>query len=516
MPPTPQRPVWCPSNHLPRQYDRAVSSGTADDLAALLRSRIPIVVIESRDEARVRSLVLATAGQSRPPLAVFEWLVTEGLRRTDIDLGTAQRFNSDPNQVLRSIRDGIAGIYVLLDFHPYLDDPLNLRLLKDIAQDYPRVPRTVVLLSQDLELPAELETYSARFDIAFPSREERRAIVEETAREWAREHESIVRADEESVSRLVENLAGLSTSDTHRLARAAIYDDGAVTASDSPAVMRAKYELLNRGGVLSFEYDTAGMADIAGLDHLKEWLTRRRAAFDGTAPELDPPRGVLLLGVQGCGKSLAAKASAGTFGVPLLCLDLAGVHDKYVGESERRLRESLATADVMAPCVVWIDEIEKGLAPSESDTGTSRRVLGTFLTWLAEKRGRVFVVATANDISALPPELIRKGRFDEVFFVDLPTAAVRAQILAIHSTRRGIALDPGALEGLAAATEGFSGAELEQAIASAEYAAHAQGLAVGAEHILDEVHATRPLSVVMAERVTALRLWASERTVPAG
>ena len=154
MSPPPQRPVWCPSNHLPRQYDRAVSSGTADDLAALLRSRIPIVVIESRDEARVRSLVLATASQSRPPLAVFEWLVTEGLRRTDIDLGTAQRFNSDPNQVLRSIRDGIAGIYVLLDFHPYLDDPLNLRLLKDIAQDYPREPRTVVLLSQDLELPA--------------------------------------------------------------------------------------------------------------------------------------------------------------------------------------------------------------------------------------------------------------------------------------------------------------------------------------------------------------------------
>ena len=192
------------------------------------------------------------------------------------------------------------------------------------------------------------------------------------------------------------------------------------------------------------------------------------------------------------------------------------MHDKYVGESERRLRESLATADVMAPCVVWIDEIEKGLAPSDGDTGTSSRVLGTFLTWLAEKDGHVFVVATANDISALPPELIRKGRFDEVFFVDLPTAAVRAEILALHATRRGIALDPAALEGLAAATEGFSGAELEQAIASAEYAAHAQGRAVGAAHVLDEVRATRPLSVVMAERVAALRDWASARTVPAG
>lgn len=493
-----------------------MTSGAAQDLGALLRSRVPLVVVESRDEARVRELVLTTAGQGRPPLPVFEWLVTEGLRRTDVDLGSSQRFNSDPNQVLRSIREGIAGVYVLLDFHPYLDDPVNLRLLKDIAQDYPRVPRTVVLLSQDLDLPAELETYSARLEIAFPSRAERRAIVEEIAREWAREHGSLVRADEESVSRLVENLAGLSTSDTDRLARAAIYDDGAVTASDSPTVMRAKYELLNRGGVLSFEYDTAGMADVAGLDHLKVWLTRRRAAFDGTAPDLDPPRGVLLLGVQGCGKSLAAKASAGIFGVPLLRLDLAGVHDKYVGESERRLRESLATADVMAPCVMWIDEIEKGLAPSDSDTGTSSRVLGTFLTWLAEKRGHVFVVATANDISALPPELIRKGRFDEVFFVDLPAAAARAEILAIHAARRGITLDPAAIEGLAAATEGFSGAELEQAIASAEYAAHAQGQAVGVAHVLDEVRATRPLSVVMAERVTLLRQWASARTVPAG
>ena len=508
--------VAIPVRPRPRHYDRTMSSAAADDLAALLRSRIPLVVIESRDEARVRSLVLSAAGQNRPALPVFEWLVTEGLRRTDTDLGSAQRFNSEPTQVLRSIRDGIAGIYVLLDFHPYLDDPVNLRLLKDIAQDYPRVPRTVVLLSQELALPGELESYSARFDIAFPSREERRAIVEETAREWARERGSLVRADEESVTRLVENLAGLSTSDTQRLARAAIYDDGAVTASDSPSVMRAKYELLNRGGVLSFEYDTAGMADVAGLGRLKEWLTRRRAAFDGTAPGLDPPRGVLLLGVQGCGKSLAAKASAGIFGVPLLRLDLAGVHDKYVGESERRLRESLATADVMAPCVVWIDEIEKGLAPSDGDTGTSSRVLGTFLTWLAEKDGHVFVVATANDISALPPELIRKGRFDEVFFVDLPTAAVRAEILALHATRRGIALDPAALEGLAAATEGFSGAELEQAIASAEYAAHAQGRAVGAAHVLDEVRATRPLSVVMAERVAALRDWASARTVPAG
>jgi hypothetical protein len=492
-----------------------VSSDSAGDLAALLRSRIPLVVVETRDESRARSLVRASAAQSRPPLPVFEWAVTEGLRRVDVDLGSAQRFNTDPTQVLGSIRDGIAGVYLLLDFHPFLTDPVNIRLLKDIAQDYPRVARTVVLLSHDLDLPAELETHSARLAIAFPSREERRAVVDEVAREWAAEHASLVRADEESVNRLVENLAGLSAADTRRLARAAVFDDGAITAADSPVVMRAKYELLNRGGVLSFEFDTAGMADLAGMDRLKAWLARRRPAFDGTAAGLDPPRGVLLLGVQGCGKSLAAKTAAGIFGVPLLRLDLAGVHDKYVGESERRLRDSLATADVMAPCVLWIDEIEKGLAESDGDPGAARRVLGTFLTWLSEKRGRVFVVATANDISALPPELIRKGRFDEVFFVDLPDGEARAEVLGIHAGRRGVALDPAGIATLVAATEGFSGAELEQAVASAEYAALAEGRPVEVSHVLAEVHATRPLSVVMAERVTALRAWASTRTVPA-
>ena len=486
------------------------------ELAALMRSRIPLVVMETRDEDRARALISTAAAQHRPALPVFEWRVTEGLRRIDADMGPAQRFNTEPGHALDSIRMGIPGVYVLMDFHPYLEDPVHVRLLKDIALGYESTPRTVVLLSHSLDLPDELASYAARYALSFPTREERRALVLEAAREWSARQGSLVRADDESVSRLIENLAGLSTADARRLARAAIFDDGAITASDSPAVMRAKYELLDRGGVLSFECDTAQLDDVAGMAGLKAWLLRRRPAFDGSAAGLDPPRGVLLLGVQGCGKSLAAKAAAGILGVPLLRLDLAGIHDKYVGESERRLRESLATADVMAPCVVWIDEIEKGLASSEGDTGASRRVLGTFLTWLAEKRGRVFVVATANDISALPPELIRKGRFDEVFFVDLPTADARADVLAIHAARRGAALDPVALARIAAASDGFSGAELEQAVISALYAAHAQGRAVTADDVLAEVRSTRPLSVVMAEQVAALRLWAADRTVPAG
>lgn len=492
-----------------------MDSDSQRTLAALVRSRIPIITIETQDEAAARSRVLAIAGQSEPPLPVFEWVVTRGLRRADVDLGTAQRFDRDPTQALGSVRDGIPGIYVLLDFHPYLDDPVNVRLLKDIALGYSQTPRTVVLISHGLDLPGELRAHCARFDLAYPTRAERRSIVETAAREYARANGRPVRVDQQSLSQLVENLRGLTAADARRLARGAIYDDGAITVSDSPGVMRAKYELLSRGGVLSFEYETATLDDVAGLSRLTQWLERRRPAFDGSAANLDPPRGVLLLGVQGCGKSLAAKAAAGVFGVPLLRLDLAGVHDKYVGESERRLRESLSTADVLAPCVVWIDEIEKGLAASDGDTGATRRVLGTFLTWLAEKGSPVFVVATANDVTALPPELIRKGRFDEVFFVDLPGVEVRSQILALHATRRGIELTPAAVAGLAAASDGFSGAELEQAIVAAEYTALAQGCPVDETHVRAELSQTRPLSVLMAEPIAGLRQWARPRTVPA-
>jgi hypothetical protein len=488
------------------------------DLATLLQSRVPLIVIETRDEPRAIELItsLATRAANKAHTPVFQWTVTDGLRRIDIDLGGAQRHNAEPAEVLKSIRaTDKAGLYVLLDFHPFLNDPVNVRLLKDICQTYARTARTLVLISHEIALPRELEHLSARFKVAFPNREERHLIVEKVASEWAKTHGGKVRTDRRSLELLVENLSGLSTGDTERLARKAVFDDGALLPSDLPAVMQAKYELLNRGGVLAFEYDTAQFADLGGMTKLKEWLRQRRPAFDGSAPKLEAPKGVLLLGVQGCGKSIAAKAAAGIYGVPLLRLDFAAIHNKYIGESERNLRESLATADVLAPCVLWIDEIEKGVATGDGDSGTSRRLLGTFLTWLAEKKTKVFVVATANDISSLPPELIRKGRFDEIFFVDLPGAAVRADILKIHAKKRDLTLSDAEIERLAAACAGFSGAEIEQAIVSAVYAAHADNAPASAAHVLNELNATRPLSIVMAEKIAELRAWAKERTVQA-
>jgi len=229
----------------------------------------------------------------------------------------------------------------------------------------------------------------------------------------------------------------------------------------------------------------------------------------------DIPRGVLLLGVQGCGKSLAARVTAGILGIPLLRLDVGALYSKYIGESERTIRETLATADATAPCVLWFDEIEKGFRGDDHDSGTSQRVLATFLTWLAEKHSRVFVVATANDITSLPPEMVRKGRFDEIFFVDLPSAAVRAEVLRIHASKRSLKFDDATLGALAHASEGFSGAELEQAVVASIYTARANKQPCAANHVLAEIKATRPLSVVMAEKIASLREWAEGRTVPA-
>jgi len=484
------------------------------DIQLIIESRLPIVVIESHEELRAVDLIKKIAARLRKP--VFKWSITEGLRRLDGSFAP-QSFNSKPAEVLGNIKAATTpAVYILADFHPYMEDPYLVRLLKDVALNYQQTSTTVVLLSHRINIPPELQKFAARARLSLPDKERLGEIVTEVLREWTRENRKAASVDQKAREMLINNLSGLSAGDARRLARNAVYDDGAVTASDLPGVMKAKYELLSNEGVLSFEHDTARFRDVGGFARLKHWLEQRRVAFsgDGAGAGLDPPKGVMLLGVQGCGKSLAAKAVAGAWGLPLLRLDFGALYNKYHGETERNLRESLQTAKTMAPCVLWIDEVEKGIATSDSDGGTSRRVLGTLLTWLAEKKSTVFIVATANNIEALPPELVRKGRFDEIFFVDLPSLEVRRDIFAIHIRARGMddkAFDLGLL---ASAAEGFSGAEIEQAVVSALYSAHADGVAMDSGHILSEIKETRPLAVVMAERIHALRSWAAGRTVP--
>jgi SpoVK/Ycf46/Vps4 family AAA+-type ATPase len=489
------------------------------DLELILRSGVPIVVIETVGEGRflemLRKLAVESSAEGYRPL--FRWSVTDGLQRMDLDL-EPQRHTIEPTDVLGQIRAvQQPGIYALLDFHHYLADPVNIRLLKDIAVNEVRSGKTILLISHEVELPEELKSFSAHFTMKLPTAEQRKKAIEASVEEYRAAHPSQqVTVDAKALDLLVKNLRGLTLTDTERLARNAIYQDGAITANDLPAVMQAKYELLNRHGVLSYEYDTAAFGDIAAFRHLKVWLNQRKLAFSNKRPEkLDAPKGVLLIGVQGCGKSLAAKAAAGVFGIPLLRLDFGALYNKYHGETEKNLRASLQTAEVMSPCVLWVDEIEKGLATGHDDSGTSKRVLGTFLTWMAERDSDVLVVATANNISDLPPELVRKGRFDEIFFVDLPSPTARGEIMTIHLQKRD--LDPSALDvpRLVDLTEGFSGAEIEQGIVAALYAAHSLGQEIQAAHLASEFSKTRPLSVVMAERVAALREWARDRTVPA-
>jgi hypothetical protein len=510
-----------PYRPVPIEDAADADAGAARELEILVRSSIPIVVIQTREEARVLRLIAGLATRlAETHTPTFQWSVTGGLKRIDVTLGGALLRSEDGSEPVDVLKHILAvdkpGVYVLLDFHPYLQDPRHVRLIKDIAQEYERTARTLVFVSHALATPPELEHLVARLEIAFPAEQERRTIVDDVVEEWQRSSRRRANVERGAVERLVHNLSGLSAENVRRLARKAVFDDGALGADDVRRVLAEKHALLARGGVLQYEHDTARFADVGGLAGLKRWLEQRRPAFAGGAPDLDPPKGVLLLGVQGCGKSLASRACAGLFGVPLLKLDAGALYDKWHGESERNLRETLAVADAMAPCVLWIDEIEKAFATGDGDSGTSRRLLGAFLTWLADRRSRVFVAATANAIDSLPPELIRKGRFDEVFFVDLPTPEVRVEILRIHAKKRGLALSDAELRGLAAESEGYSGAELEQAIVAARYHAHAQGRPPGAAHVLYELRATRPLSMVMAEQVGALRSWAAERTVPAG
>jgi SpoVK/Ycf46/Vps4 family AAA+-type ATPase len=292
-----------------------------------------------------------------------------------------------------------------------------------------------------------------------------------------------------------------------------------LTLIDLKRILNFKRENSGKDGLIEFGIETQGLDLVGGLNHLKHWLELRRATFTGEHVDqaIDPPKGLLLLGVQGAGKSLAAKAVAGTWHVPLMRLDFGNLYSKWLGESEHNLKEALRQAEAMAPCVLWIDEIEKSVAndSGDADGGVSRRILGSLLTWMNERRAKVFLVATANDVSRLPPELLRKGRFDEIFFVDLPSQAVRRDIFAIHLGKRN--LDPRFfdLSHLARASEGFSGSEIEQVVIDGMYRALGARENPGTDHMLKELSVTSPLSVVMHEKVASLRAWASGRTVPA-
>ncbi|MEE2871185.1 MAG: AAA family ATPase, partial [Pseudomonadota bacterium] len=445
-----------------------------NDLRMLLDSRYPIVVIETWEELRALDLIRRLGMKEGRP--VFAWNAVDGLRRLEFDDVPSQKHTIEPDAMLGQIRGtSQPGIYALCDIHPFLDgEPKNVRLIKEIALHHERLQHTLVLISHQFTIPAEVRRYCTRFSLSMPDEKQLEHIVQDEARRFKKEKGERVRANRESLDRLVRNLRGMSADDARKLARGAIIQDGAITEDDLPEVNKAKFALMEMDGVLSYEYDTESFAHVGGLDGLKQWLGKREKAFHGDAG-IDSPRGVMLVGVQGGGKSLAAKSVAGLWGLPLLRLDMGAIYNKFFGESERNVREALAMAETMSPCVLWIDEIEKGIAVGDNDGGTSRRVLGTLLTWMAENTSKVFMVATANDIERLPPELIRKGRLDEIFFVDLPSPPVREIIFRIHLQKRHQDAERFDLPTLAEHSDGFTGAEIEQAVVAGLYSASAAG-----------------------------------------
>ena len=489
----------------------------AHELELLIRARTRLIVIESFDEARVHGLVRRVAKKLSMPL--YRWTLTDGLTPA----GGAPLYDSrDPLKALGNVGElSRGGIYVLKDLAAHLEDPTIARKVKDLIDRKSTSPPTLVIVAPHVALPDLLVKHAARLDLSLPTDKELGELVWKTVSRFGSQTSVNVRLNETEFQSLIEGLRGLTLAEAERAIGRAIADDLALTPGDLPGVLSAKREILDSDGAIEFVPGTIDFDDIGGLAGLKAWLMKRRAALSPEAKAfgLEPPKGIVLLGVQGCGKSLAARAVAAAWHVPLLRMEPGRIFDKYIGESDKHLEQALRAAEHMAPCVLWIDEIEKGFASfgnSEADGGLSRRIFGRLLGWLQDRERPVFVVATCNDVESLPPELMRKGRFDEVFFVDLPMATERAEIFQVHLAQRDRDAAFFDLDTLVAESEGFSGAEIEQAIVAGLYTAFAEGRDVDTAMLIAELKGTRPLSVTRAEEVQALRDWASGRTVPAG
>lgn len=490
------------------------------ELETLVRARYPIVYLLSWEEQRLDGLLQQLARVHGKEL--LTWSVTRGLRRVGGARPGAAEAGKDPVEMLAAIeRLAEPSLVVLKDFHPYLSEPVVVRALRELAHALKSTYTTVLLLSPTLVLPPELEKDVSVLDVPLPGPAELFQLLKEIALVVRKNERAVVDLTRGDVDLLVKSAQGLTLSEAENAFARAIVADGRLDNSDVARVLEEKRQVIRKSGLLEYYPPDSRLDDVGGLGTLKAWLTRRGAAFSEAARRfgLPEPKGVLLLGVQGCGKSLTAKAIASQWRQPLLRLDLGRIFSGLVGSSEENLRRAIHVTESVAPVVLWVDEIEKGVSgvasSGSTDGGVTARVFGTLLTWLQEKTAPVFVVATANRIELLPPELLRKGRFDEIFFIDLPAEAERQEILGIHLRRRGREPAGFDLARLAEASAGFSGAELEQAIVSALHDAFAEGGQLEQRHLERAVAESLPLAVTMREEMDRLRAWARTRTRPA-
>jgi AAA+ superfamily predicted ATPase len=490
------------------------------ELDTLIRARYPLIYLVSWEEQRVDAILDELA--KRHGKGLLSWSATRGLRRVGGARTGGAEGAREPMEALAAIEKlAEPSLVVLKDFHPYLNDPTVIRGLRELSQSLKTTYTTVILLSPVLQIPVELEKELTVLDVPLPTHDELYALLKEIAEVVVRGKRASVSLKREDADLIAKAAQGLTLSEAENAFAKAIASDSRLGKEDIGLILDEKRQVIRKSGLLEYYSTEEQFENVGGLENLKTWLARRGNAFSEPARRfgLPEPKGLLLLGVQGCGKSLTAKAIASSWKMPLLRLDMGRIFSGLVGSSEENLRRAIRVAESVAPAVLWTDEIEKGLSGSGSsgfsDGGVTARVFGAMLTWLQEKTAPVFVVATANRIDLLPPELLRKGRFDEIFFIDLPAAPERREIFRIHVGRRGRKPEDYDLPALAAAAEGFSGAEIEQVVVAALYDAFAEGKELEQRHLVRAVAETFPLATTMREDIQKLRDWAKTRTRPA-
>ncbi len=513
-------------------------------LKILIDSSTPIVVMETVEEMRAVRLVREAASPLR--LAVFEWSIASGLVRCGAEAASAAEakfpgaaratlqgtgdlsapaiyHSQEPAQALSNLEAiSVEAVFILKDFHRHMDDPVVVRRLRDVGQKFSANRRTVVITGPIVTIPAELGSLVEFLELPLPDNIRLRQLIDESVMRMGQTRTLKRTIDSAGIDRMVSNLRGLTEEEADRAISQAIVTRYGLVPETVSDVLEAKKSLLRHSGMLEFVEASENMAGVGGLENLKNWLAQRQGSWEASAQQfgLDPAKGVIILGVQGCGKSLCARAIAGEWHLPLVKFDTSAVFDKYIGETEKRIQKVFKVAEGLAPCVLWIDELEKVFAGSGPDSasvdaGVSSRILASFLSWMQDRKAPVFVAATCNNVSALPPELIRKGRFDELFFVDLPGQAERKQIFAIQLSKRKRNAADFDTERIAEAAQGFSGAEIDAAVQSALYAAYSSKQALSTETFLDVLAHTIPLSVTRSEEINEMREWAKQRAVPA-
>jgi adenylate kinase family enzyme len=492
-----------------------------EELELLIRARYPILYVISSEESRVQNAVLEIAAKRRKK--VFEWTCTAGLVPSGTSIQSLKNRNpatKDPLAALDMVIEQVEpALFIFKDFHPFLTRHhfAVIRKLKDIALHLKDSFKTILLVSSVVEIPSELEKEITVLNFPLPTREDLSALLDRIMAEVKEFKQVAIELDEPDRQRLLQAALGLTLGEAENVFAKIIVKEQRLSGGDVHEVFAEKQQIIRKSGLLEYCATTESFSQIGGLAVLKDWLNKRAAAFtdEARAFGLPAPRGILMLGVQGCGKSLCAKAVSTQWQLPLLRFDMGRMFGSLIGSSEENTRRAIAVAESVAPAILWVDEIDKAFAGSQgsavADGGTTARVFGTFLTWLSEKTAPVFVVATANDISQLPPELLRKGRLDEIFFVDLPGAAEREEIFRIHLAKRGrdaAAFDTAAC---AAASRDLSGAEIEESINSALYDAFHGRSDVTSAHILAALAQTVPLAKTMDEQISRVRHWANGR-----